>query len=121
MERELRVLGDTIGGLNIGELYASGITPEEVKEGIVEIFRPYFQDVEALKSCAIDYLVPDTVLLIQVLDEAWAKDLFEEILRVHRSAIQRNRQASLQAFYDHLSNINGSFSVSGASTTWPET
>jgi hypothetical protein len=100
--RELRVFGD---------LYAQGVTPDDLKRSLMEMFAPYSQNRRALDDYVVERMVPDAVSLRSISDHQWAMGLFAEALHIQRESLGRDRAAGLQCLSSHLERINSALSI----------
>jgi len=62
-----------------------GISPEEIKESIIETLEPSFRNRDVLLERAV-HLIPEAVVLARMENDPWALDMYQRCLDVHRSA-----------------------------------
>lgn len=110
-ERERHIIRqmDQIGPFN--DLYSHGLRPDEVKEALVALFKPYSLNHQALSKYVVNFMVGDAISLASILDNQWAIDLLTEALQLHREALQTDRAASLNALAAYLERINHALSI----------
>ena len=78
--------------------FEDGLTPDNIKQDIIELLSPYFENKEFIKDVAINYLVSETVEFARVSKEKWSLELFEYILNVHHSAKKTDADQSFQVY-----------------------
>jgi hypothetical protein len=75
----------------------SGMSPDEMKQSIVDILEPFFYNQDILTEMALSALVPEAVNFAKLQNDDWAYDMFQHCLNVHHSAYIRSSDASLAA------------------------
>ena len=110
-ERDYRVIRHVRTSAALSELFADGITPEELKEALIAQLAPYSQNRQMLEAYAVAFMVPDAVSLGLITDNRWAMGLFAEVLRIQREALKKDRAASLQCLSSHQQNVNDALSI----------
>lgn len=63
-----------------------GMSPDEIKQGIIDLLSPYFMNQSILKEMAIPVLAPEAINLSKIEDDSWAKGMFTNILNEYRQA-----------------------------------
>ena len=75
----------------------SGLTPEQVKEAVVEALEPYFEHRDLLVEHALSALLPEAGTIMRLSDNPRALAMIENCLDTHRRAKQVLPHASLTA------------------------
>lgn len=63
-----------------------GISPEEVKQVIIYILSPYFENKDVLEESAIPYLAPEAVNVSRINKDIWARNMFVNVLGDYHQA-----------------------------------
>lgn len=63
-----------------------GLSPTEIKEAVLEVLDPFFQNKQLLVTLVPGLLVPEAVNIVRLQHDPWAFDMFEKCLAVHRAA-----------------------------------
>ena len=63
-----------------------GMSPDEIKQGIIDLLSPYFTNQGILEEMAIPVLAPEAVNVSRIEDDSWAKGMFTNILNEYRQA-----------------------------------
>jgi hypothetical protein len=92
------------------QAFEDGATPDDVKQGAIQLLSPYFTTPEVLED-VVSILMPDVVLFVRLRARRWPVQLFEHALESHRQAKAENAQESLKAFADWLPHIYEGVSV----------
>jgi len=100
--RERRVMAHIASLQPLEALYAEGLSPDDVKEVLLELFTPYSENHDALGHYVVNFLVGDAITLSTIQDSAWAMQLLQEALRVHRAAIAADREFSLRMLGERI-------------------
>jgi hypothetical protein len=88
-----------------------GYSPDEVKETIVGLFDPYFDNKDILKKLAIPLLVPDSVQLLHLKKRSKLFfKMFEKCIFMYHLAKNKNPQASFKVCAFWQPEINQSLS-----------
>ena len=82
-----------------------GITPEEVKQVIIHILSPYFENQEILIENAIPILAPEAVNISRINKDEWADRMLTNILGDYRRATQKDKTASFIGFANLYSRV----------------
>lgn len=108
--RSQRVLDHLRRLTKVEDLFHRGVSHADVKAALINLFRPYSENLPAIEVRVIDFLVGDAVNLFRVIQSPTATSRLEEALRIHRASLRRNRAASLAATADHLPAVNDALS-----------
>lgn len=84
------------------EAFKAGMTPDEVKNDVVNAFSPYFENQEVLEKQAIQILVPELIEFANILKDGFAIKLFEFALRAHQGAKRQNRELCFVSYLDWM-------------------
>ena len=87
-----------------------GLKPQEIKEIVIELLDPYFDNKEILEQFAIDVLVPESINLLKLKKDKWFFEMFEKCLLTYRSAKSKDPQSCFQSFALWQSHISHSIS-----------
>lgn len=80
------------------EMIQRGFNPEDIKEAVVEILSPYFENKSLVGHHAIDLLSPESVILARLQNNPLFLDGFENCLLIYRSAKATNSQSCFESF-----------------------
>lgn len=75
----------------------SGLTPEEIKEAIIELLEPYFDNKDVLEQLAIEALVPESINLLKLQKDKWFFGMFEKCLATYRLAKSKDPQSCFKS------------------------
>jgi len=100
--RQQRVVAHIANLQPLEALYTEGLSPDDVKAVLLELFKPYSENHDALQHYVVNFLVGDAITLSTIQDSAWAMQLFREALRVHRVAIAADREFSLRMLGERI-------------------
>lgn len=87
------------------KLIEQGVKPEEIKEGIIHLLKPYFQNKEALEKHAVDHLVPDSVFFIKLRKDTTFLEKFKKCLATYHSAKNKGEARCFEACVIWLEDI----------------
>lgn len=73
-----------------------GMTPNQIKQGIVELLSPHFTNQDVLNQLAIELLVADAVNILKFEGDAWALAMFANILDEYRQAAALDKNACFE-------------------------
>jgi hypothetical protein len=110
-ERDRQIIQQLRETALFNDLFAAGITPDDLKSALVAQFAPYFEKDEALHQYVIERMVPAAASLSSIAEQRWAMGLFQDALRVQRNALRTNRPASLQCLSNHLETVNNALTI----------
>src|SRR5688572_4841461 len=82
-----------------------GISPDEIKQSIIDLLSPYFTNQTILNEFAITVLVPEAVNLAKIENDAWAKTMFTNVLNDYRQALASDKSACFESFAKWESSI----------------
>jgi len=63
-----------------------GLSPIQIKQGIVDLLSPYFIDQKILNKLSVELLAPEAVNVSKIENDVWAKAMFMNILNEYRQA-----------------------------------
>lgn len=72
-----------------------GASPADVKQSIISILAPYFENGHILDELAIVVLAIDAVSVSKFQNDKWALDMFSNVLKVYRKALAINKKHCL--------------------------
>lgn len=72
-----------------------GMSPADIKEGIIELLSPHFTNQNNLQEMALSVLVPEAISLFRIEDDAWARAMFTNVLGEYRQALALDKNACL--------------------------
>lgn len=78
------------------------MTPDEVKNDVINAFSPYFENQGILEKQAIQTLVPELIEFANILKDGFAIKLFEFALRAHQGAKRQNRELCFVSYLDWI-------------------
>lgn len=84
------------------EAFKAGMTPDEVKNDVINAFSPYFENQGVLEKQAIQILVPELIEFANILKDGFSIKLFEFALRAHHSAKRQNRELCFVSYLDWI-------------------
>ncbi len=84
------------------EAFKAGMTPDDVKNDVINAFSPYFENQEVLEKQAVQLLVPELIEFATILKDGLAIKLFEFALRVHQGAKRQNRELCFVSYLDWI-------------------
>lgn len=86
-----------------------GVSPKEMKEFIIEVLSPYFENKSIVEQLSIELLGPEVVNLfnIRICDDEY---LLQYVLNIYREAKSINEELSFQACADSEQAINDGLS-----------
>jgi len=90
--------------------FQHGIKPEDVKEGIIEDFEPYFTNHDHLEEYATKYLVGGWLNFSLFKRDTWFLDKFEKCLRLFNDVKSKNKTKCIEAIVDWFPEINQTLS-----------
>ena len=76
--------------------FESGVTPDQIKRGVIELLSPYFTDEPTLETLAVNALMGDAFELGRLSKDKLSFDLFEHAMDIHQQAKARNSSESLK-------------------------
>lgn len=74
-----------------------GVKPHEIKEAIIKLLEPYFDNKTVLERFAIDNLVVDSVFFLKVQSDIFFFKKFEKCLGTYHSAKSKDPQSCFEA------------------------
>jgi hypothetical protein len=72
-----------------------GVSPDDVKQSIISILAPYFENAQVLDELAIIVLAPEAVSVSKLQHDKWALDMFSNVLEDYRKALAINKKHCL--------------------------
>ena len=66
--------------------YENGMSPDDIKQGIIESLTPYFQDHDRLVDYSIKWLITGWVNFLKLQHSKWHFDNFEKVLKLFNDA-----------------------------------
>lgn len=87
-----------------------GITPNEIKQTIINSFDPYFENKEVLEKDAINLLVVDFINLLKLQNDTFYFDCFEKCLLTFNAAKIKNSHACFESCANWQCEIEKSLS-----------
>jgi hypothetical protein len=79
------------------KMIESGLTPEEIKEAIIKLLEPYFDNKDVLEQLAIEALVPESINLLKLQKDKWFFGMFEKCLATYRLAKSKDPQSCFKS------------------------
>lgn len=73
-----------------------GMSPAEIKEGIIDLLSPHFTNQKNLEEMAVSVLVPEAVSLFRIEDDAWERAMFTRVLGEYQQALALDKNACLE-------------------------
>lgn len=95
--------------------FDDGFTPDDIKQGVIEIFSPYFRNHDLLTTLTVNVLMNDAIEFTRLSKNALGFELFEYSSQVHHKAISSDQEESLYAISNWLPTI-----YDGLSTFWSQ-
>lgn len=89
----------------IAELYKLGFKPQEVQEILFERFEPYFINKKNLHKYITAPLPSIVETFVSITESKEEKKLLDECLSLFRSALQKDSQKCIKAFFDWENDI----------------
>lgn len=94
MKRSYKKALDTVRQYNpITFFIEQGMSPDEIKEGFIDLMSPYFTNRSILEQMAVNALAPEAINLLKIEDDAWAKSMFTNVLDEYRRAAALDKDA----------------------------
>jgi hypothetical protein len=91
--------------------FEEGATPEDIKQGVIQLLSPYFSNRAVLEEMAVNVLMGDAIEFSRLSRDRWTLELFEYALQVHQQAKARDAGESLKACSEWLPLIYEGLSV----------
>jgi len=79
------------------EMIQRGLKPEDIKEAVIEILSPYFENKRLVEYHAIELLAPESVILARLQNNHLFLTGFENCLAIYRSAKAANSQSCFES------------------------
>ena len=93
------------------DAFESGATPDDIKQGIVELLSPYFTNQTLLEKMAVNILIGDAIEFVRLAQNRVAFELFEYALQVHQQSKVRDIDECLRAYAGQLPVVYEGLSV----------
>lgn len=87
-------------------LYENGISPDDLKNSIINTYRPYFNNQERLNEYAIDWLVSGWVNFSKLKQNEWCLNNFEKCLSMFNAAKNANESECLEAVAEWVPELH---------------
>lgn len=94
MERYKKIIASTSPILKLIE---EGFTPDEIKEGVIELLNPYFENKKLLNTFAIEQLIADSITLEKIKEDGRFVGVLEKILLIYRLALKKEPTSCYQS------------------------
>jgi hypothetical protein len=91
--------------------FEDGYTPDDIKQGVIDIFSPYITDKEILSRIAVNELMGDAVEHANISKRTWSRSLFEYSFQVHQQAKTANPFESAKAVSEWAQPIYEGLSI----------
>jgi hypothetical protein len=75
-----------------------GIKPVEIKNAIIEIFDPYFENKQILAKFSIEILVPEFINFLKIKEDKWLFAIFEKYYENFREAKIAYKEKCFESF-----------------------
>jgi len=93
------------------DVFGSGATPDDIKQGVVDSLSPYFTNQTILDEMAVNVLMGDAIEFVRISQNQAIFELFEYALQAHQQARARNLGECLRACADWLPAIYEGLSI----------
>lgn len=104
--------------------FEEGISPDQVKQTVLYLLTPYFNNLEILHELAAGVLVTEAVNLARISQNSWAKEMFVKVLSSYRTAYSIDKRACVKGcveWYGDILNASSEYvSISNLSSTLTE-
>ena len=94
----------------LADAFKDGYTPDEIKQGVIELLSPYFSNDDVLEKSAVNILISDAICLGNLSQYTLAFNLFEYAFGIHQRAYSQDKITCIQtsvewqpAIYEGLS------------------
>lgn len=100
IKRILRAIGEEC---ILYKIIQHGVKPIEIKNAIIELFNPYFENKQILEKFSIEILVPEMINLLRLQVDNWLFIIFEEYYEVFKEAkrVDKNKCFESFAYWHH--------------------
>lgn len=95
----------------LAEAFKNGYTPDDIKQGVIELLSPYFSNQDVLEKSAVNILMSDTIALANLSKNTLAFGLFEYALAIHQRAYSQDKINCVQTSVEWLPAIYEGLSV----------
>jgi len=85
-----------------------GLKPQEIKEAVIELLNPYFDNNEILEQFAIEVLVPESMNLLKLKKDKWFFEMFRKCLFTYHLAKSKDPKNCFKSFALWQSHITHS-------------
>lgn len=112
MNKYERIISTVKGNTGFLHLIEQGVKPEEIKEGIIHLLEPYFQNHKVLEQHAIDHLVPDAVNFTKLREDPVFLEKFRMCLATYHLAKSKDESSSFAAcitWFDEICDSESKF------------
>jgi hypothetical protein len=79
------------------EMIQGGFKPEDIKEAVIAILTPYFENKSLVENHAIDLLIPESIILTRLQKTPLFLDGIETCLSIYRSAKEANSKSCFES------------------------
>lgn len=86
MNKYEKIIANVRDNTSFLQMIKQGVKPHEIKETIIKLLWPYFENKATLERVAIDHLVCDGVLFVKVRKDKFFFEKFEECLATYHSS-----------------------------------
>jgi hypothetical protein len=93
------------------DAFKAGATPDEVKQGVIELLSPFFSKKDVLEKVAVNVLMSDAIALTNLSKNKLAFDLFEYAWAIHQQAYTRDQSSCIQTSVEWQPTIFDGLSV----------
>ena len=97
------IFGEIRKSMSLFNAFEDGATPDDVKQGVIQLFAPYFKNQDLLEKMAVNVLMPNAIEFTRISQDDWALKLFKHTLAVHHEAKNIDKNSCLQACSDWVS------------------
>lgn len=92
------------------ELFENGFTPDQVRELIIDSFRPFFENQDDFEEIVMFYMISDWVNLKKFNKDQWFLKSLKDSLTLYQNAKRINKQACFEITFrlknEHIENGN---------------
>lgn len=82
------------------------VTPDVIKAFHIEILSPYISDQEYLEEEAVNLLAPLVPSIVNVCNDAWTKQVFEDILQAYRDGSMVDKPLSVSTYAKWMPKVS---------------
>lgn len=97
MEKHEKIISTIKEETPLLKMIELGLKPEEIKQIVIELLEPYFDNKDILKQLAIEALVPESINLLKLQEDEQFFELFEKCLSTYRSAKSKDSQTCFES------------------------